>query len=141
MEEFKMELRQRIGLGALYCGMIVFVMVLFSPASGADRYGMILMGLVLLSGAAVLCRITVFTLALKKADELEKLYSRETDRQSAWVREKSGAAAWKVVSILLIPAALAAGTVNRIVSLTLWAAELLLLTAAAGMYWYYRNKR
>lgn len=140
MEEFRSVLQHRIGLGALYCGMMIFVVILFSPASADDRYGMAAMGAVLLTGAVVLARITAFSLALKKDEELKKLYIRETDERSAVIREKSGETAWKTAAAVLALAALAAGYLNRIVFLTLLGADLFLVLTGIALRWYYRKK-
>ena len=131
MEAFKNTLQHRIYGGALYCCIMVFVFVLLAEAVPENRYA----GLLLVIG-----RMAMLAATLKKEDSLKKLYIREQDERPARIREKAAGTAVSISAAVLTLAALAAGYVDRTVSLTLLGADLLVILLYFGLKWYYSRK-
>lgn len=140
MEAFKNRLQHRIYGGALYCCIMVFVFVLLAEAVPENRYAGLLLVILLVSEAAVLGRMAMLAATLKKEDSLKKLYIREQDERPARIREKAAGTAVSISAAVLTLAALAAGYVDRTVSLTLLGADLLVILLYFGLKWYYSRK-
>ena len=130
----------RIYGGALYCCIMVFVFVLLAEAVPENRYAGLLLVILLVSEAAVLGRMAMLAATLKKEDSLKKLYIREQDERPARIREKAAGTAVSISAAVLTLAALAAGYVDRTVSLTLLGADLLVILLYFGLKWYYSRK-
>lgn len=140
MEKYRETLKFRIRLGGLYCCFMMFPNIILNNLFGEDPFTGFIMGVMLVSEAAVIAIITVYGFALKNKDNLKKLYIKETDERQWFIKCKVSTSGIPVILAGLLLAMMISGYFNKTVFFTLFVVYIFIALVMLFLKLYYKNK-
>ena len=140
MEKYKVILKNRVAVLALYCCLVLIPNVILNFFIEYNVFTNFVMVFMLATEFVAIFHIGKYTRALKNDDDLKRMMIKETDERRLLINAKIGGTGIKVILATVILAMMISGYFSKVVFITLLAVFCFISAVMLALKIYYNKK-